>query len=292
MDCKNCNENLSGQEKYCSNCGQKNIDKLNFKYLYEEILDNILNLDSKLLSTIKGLIIKPGFLSKEFIAGRRKKYVLPVRFYIIISVIFFFMVSMIRMFPDTNTEKGVTLNQSYSLGEKDVTVPEAKYNELIRNNELDSYISDSLKVESSITHFFVKQSIKTQNSKGGFVDVVLNQLSIFLLLFIPLIALVYKICFTKNKYSFVDHVVFNVHFNSFVMVLLILNELFKLFTDSYWGLLVVLFGSIFYLYKSIKNFYNRKGWVVLYKLFFLFVGYFSLALVFGFVLVLVSVIMT
>ena len=220
MECKNCNTKLNDQDKFCSNCGQKNIDKLNLKYLYEEILENVLNLDSKLFATLKGLIFKPGFLSKEFVLGRRKRYVLPVRFYIIVSVIFFFMVSMIRMIPESNPEETSTVNSTFSMKDKDITVTSVKYNELVRNNTLDTYITDSLEMEPGIEHFFVKQTIKAQNSKGGFGDLLLNQLSIFLLLFIPFIALVYKWSFKNNKFSYVDHVVFNVHFNSFVIVLL------------------------------------------------------------------------
>jgi len=294
MECKNCNEDLVGQEKFCSGCGQKNIDKLNLKYLYGEILDNVLNLDSKLFNTVKGLIMKPGFLSKEFVEGRRKRYVMPVRFYIIISIIFFFMVSIIGTIPDSNPNlEADVAPHTFTINGKDITVLSEKYNELTQTNTLDSYIADSIGMPAGFPHFFVKQSIKAQNTKGGFGGILLNQLSIFLLLFIPFIGLVYQWSFKNNGYSYVEHVVFNVHFNSFVIVLLMLNELFKLFSDEYWvyRILIIFVGSLVYLFASIKKFYERKWWVVLYKLFFLFSGYLSLAFGFGIALVLVSVIM-
>lgn len=74
MKCKNCNQSLESKNNYCSNCGQKNIDKLNLKYLFSEILENVLNLDSKMFTTLKSLIFKPGFLTKEFMIGKRIRY--------------------------------------------------------------------------------------------------------------------------------------------------------------------------------------------------------------------------
>jgi len=292
MKCKNCNEDLGGQENFCSNCGQKNIDKVNLKYLFSEILENVLNLDSKLITTLKSLIFKPGFLSKEFMVGRRIRYVLPVRFYIIITILFFFLISLVRFFPSEDIEHGNETNASFTVGETDITVSNEKYKSLINDGKIDEYISDSLEIEDGFPHFFVKQSIKAQNSEGGFAEVLLNQLSIFLLLFIPLISLVYKWSFTNNKYGFVDHVIFNIHINTFVILLLIINELFKLFSDSSWGVLMVIVGAILYLFIAIMRFYERKWYVTLYKLFFLLTGYISLAFIFGVILFLVSIIIS
>jgi hypothetical protein len=290
MICKNCNEDLNGKKNFCSSCGQKNIEKLNLKYLLSEIVENVLNLDSKMFTSLRGLIFKPGFLSKEFMLGRRIRYVLPVRFYIIISILFFLLVSIIRFIPSDEPESD-KVNTSFSFGDKEITVSKEKYKELVLNDNIDSYIADSLDIKDGFSHFFVKQTIKAQNSDGSFGDVLLNQLSIFLLLFIPLISLVYKWSFTNNKYGFVDHVIFNVHFNTFVIFLLIINEFFKLVSESSWGVLIIILGSTLYLFFAIKRFYERKWWVTIYKLFFLFTGYFSLAIVFAILLILVSIIM-
>lgn len=319
MNCKNCNEKLSGQSKFCSNCGQKNIDKLNLKYLFSEILDNLLDFDSKLFVTLKCLVLKPGFLSKEFNIGRRVRYVLPVKFYLVISVIFFFMVSLIRLLPEsdpaehamdeqvgvaqfgtdsTQFQNSLTIGESDSLTNNRIiafgedSVSKEKFIELERNNNLDSYIKDSMGIDNAIYKYVVKRSLRTQYGDSSMEENMLNQLSIFLLLFIPFISLVYKWSFIDNKYSYVDHVVFNIHFNSFVILLLSFNELIKLTEITDWSGLLVVIGAVVYLYIAIKKFYNRKWWVALYKLFFLFSGYLSLAIVSGILLFLVSLLVT
>ena len=72
-------------------CGQSfaDIDKP-MKDVLHDLLE-ILNLDRSIVKTIVPFLFKPGFLSSEYIAGRRKKYLSPVKFYLFMSIIFFFI---------------------------------------------------------------------------------------------------------------------------------------------------------------------------------------------------------
>ena len=62
--CKNCNSELLGI--YCSECGQKNTELLSVKAIVKELTDNVFSFDSRFFITLKYLIIKPGFLTKEW----------------------------------------------------------------------------------------------------------------------------------------------------------------------------------------------------------------------------------
>ena len=88
-DCSNCGN--TGTGKFCSSCGQKYSD-LNkpVKELLHELLDS-LDLDKRLLKTFIPFILKPGHLALEYLAGRRKSYTSPLRLYLIMSLIFFFL---------------------------------------------------------------------------------------------------------------------------------------------------------------------------------------------------------
>lgn len=293
MNCKNCDKELVGKKQFCSNCGQKNIANLNLKYLFDDFLDNYLNFDSKLFKTIGALIIKPGKLSLEFLKGRRVSFVLPVRLYITISILFFFLLTIIQIIPKPNHDDMSFKETSFSIHDQKIDVSAEKLKEIEMNEGLDAYVRDSLKIDHPASAYMVKKTIMAQNGGDSFGKTVLDQLSIFLLLFIPFIALVYKWTFTKNKYGYIKHVVFNIHFNSFVIVLLIVNEVFDIFIDtSIWGTLLITIGSLAYLFVAIKRFYLRKWWVVLYKMIFLLVGYISLAFIFGILLFFMSLIFT
>jgi hypothetical protein len=86
--CLNCKTELQG--RYCHICGQENMEpKESVWHLISHFFKDITHFDGKFFSTLKYLIIKPGFLSKEYLIGRRASYVNPVRMYIFTSAFFF-----------------------------------------------------------------------------------------------------------------------------------------------------------------------------------------------------------
>lgn len=70
--CSNCGFVFS--LNYCNNCGQKVIrGRLNFGEISKDFIEQILNLDNRLITTIKLLIINPHIIILEYINGKRKK---------------------------------------------------------------------------------------------------------------------------------------------------------------------------------------------------------------------------
>ena len=90
--CENCNAPLSGP--YCAQCGQPAIDyRRSFGHVLVDVLNEFLNWDSKFFATIALLILKPWRLTNEFLAGKRVRYVNPLRLYLLASILFFFAVN-------------------------------------------------------------------------------------------------------------------------------------------------------------------------------------------------------
>ncbi len=86
--CLNCNTSLQG--RYCHVCGQENIEpKESVWHLVNHFFQDITHFDGKFFSTVKLLITKPGFLSKEYMLGKRASYLNPIRMYVFTSAIFF-----------------------------------------------------------------------------------------------------------------------------------------------------------------------------------------------------------
>jgi len=86
--CLNCGTTVP--ERYCSHCGQENIEpKESLWHLITHFFSDITHYDSKFFSTIKTLLLRPGFLTRQYIEGRRAKYLNPIRAYIFISAVFF-----------------------------------------------------------------------------------------------------------------------------------------------------------------------------------------------------------
>jgi hypothetical protein len=93
--CENCGTALTGE--FCSQCGQHAIDyrRSLFRVLLDA-LDSFLNWDTKFLHSLNVLLLRPWRLTNDFNAGRRARYVHPLRLYLIASIIFFLLARAIN----------------------------------------------------------------------------------------------------------------------------------------------------------------------------------------------------
>lgn len=92
--CENCGTTLNGS--FCYNCGQKHLPAIrSIKTLVLDGLDQLFSLDNTLLRTLATLIKSPGKLTQSYLRGRRIRYTLPLRLYLIVSFIYFFVTAII-----------------------------------------------------------------------------------------------------------------------------------------------------------------------------------------------------
>ncbi|GFZ94468.1 hypothetical protein GCM10011531_27810 [Aquaticitalea lipolytica] len=76
MECKNCQSTLNGQQKFCSECGEKiTANRLTIKSILSLFLSQFLSYDNKFVKTVIDLTIKPDIVINNYINGFRKKYV-------------------------------------------------------------------------------------------------------------------------------------------------------------------------------------------------------------------------
>ncbi|MEO6314645.1 MAG: DUF3667 domain-containing protein [Chitinophagaceae bacterium] len=86
--CLNCGAALT--DRYCQQCGQENTEpKETVWALVSHFFNDITHFDGKFFNTVKYLVTKPGFLSAEYIKGRRAGYLHPIRMYVFTSAFFF-----------------------------------------------------------------------------------------------------------------------------------------------------------------------------------------------------------
>src|SRR6185503_21178833 len=89
-NCLNCGATVQG--RYCHVCGQENVEpKETFWHMFTHFFYDITHFDSKFFETVKDLAFKPGFLSKQYMLGRRASYLHPVKMYVFTSAIFFLL---------------------------------------------------------------------------------------------------------------------------------------------------------------------------------------------------------
>jgi hypothetical protein len=88
--CENCGAPLAGE--FCAQCGQHAIDyRRSIFRVVLDAADSFLNWDTKFLHSMNQLLIRPWQLTNDFNAGRRARYVHPLRLYLIASIVFFLL---------------------------------------------------------------------------------------------------------------------------------------------------------------------------------------------------------
>lgn len=95
LECLNCGMPLLQNENFCSYCGQKNTtSKLSIGNYFNKLVSGFFSYDSQFWTTFIPLLIKPGKVAKEYIQGKRAKYVNPFQLYLHVSIIFFLILGI------------------------------------------------------------------------------------------------------------------------------------------------------------------------------------------------------
>ncbi|HEX4522885.1 MAG TPA: DUF3667 domain-containing protein [Casimicrobiaceae bacterium] len=108
--CRNCGARVDGA--YCSACGQETKLRLpTLREFVREAAGRYVALDGRFWRTVFALLARPGFLTREYLAGRRRRYIRPARLYLFATLIFFAVtrllvgpVDILEVHPDTPEE--------------------------------------------------------------------------------------------------------------------------------------------------------------------------------------------
>ena len=94
--CKNCGEPLPEPAKFCPACGQsvRSLEKP-WTALARELFEELLDIDGRMFVSLYKLFTSPGYLAREYNRGRRKTYTPPLRMFLVISLLFFFVLPSI-----------------------------------------------------------------------------------------------------------------------------------------------------------------------------------------------------
>ena len=89
--CSDCGAAVTG--KYCSECGQPTHVHRSLLHLCEEVLHGVMHFDARIWRTLPLLLLNPGRLTREWIEGRRTRYVSPLALFLFTVFLMFFILS-------------------------------------------------------------------------------------------------------------------------------------------------------------------------------------------------------
>lgn len=213
--CGNCLSAVTGL--YCAHCGQKQKSAVrHVGQLAGEFCNDVLNLDAKLLRTLKLLLFKPGFLSLEYFAERRARYVSPLKLYFLLSLIAFFL---IQRSVDAAGDGQAPIRVEAPAGEGNFTIGNfngrpwhAKTNP-VRLVWLPDAGNDLINERLSRLEDTVKRKDWTQLLHAG-----LAATPQALLILLPFFALLLKLAYWFKRRLFMEHLIVALHNHAFLML--------------------------------------------------------------------------
>lgn len=325
--CPNCGNRLQPEDNFCPECGQENDNKRqSFGRVMSDLIQGFLSIDSRLAHSLPAILFRPGFLTKEYLNGRRQQYLDPVRMFITVVVIYFILASFGSENPVSVNDKSFSeiVDLAENQGTDTLVFKDGPFNIKVDNNIVTSSAGDTLiagadELELDTPHYrqikeMVKRgktdtneildSLQIQNTAWNrfyygevikFAGTDLEQFKTFLIsklpwiifFLMPVFALLLKLIYIRKNFLYIDHLIFAFHLHSFFFITGILFLIMnKLIGFNLSGWLI--FAVLIYLILAFKNFYLQSWRKTIFKIFTLFILY-SVSTVFCFMQSLVVV---
>ena len=265
--CKTCGNTFVGF--YCNLCGEKVIEPKDRKldsYLTRVLIATTF-VDNKFVKSLWLIIKKPGFLSREYVDGRRVNYMRPLQIFFILNLIYF-LFPVLQMFnPSLNT-------QMYFL-------PHSRW---VREIVLAKIRHDGLNLQGFRLMY------------DGHTNTLAKLL---IVIYIFLAAIPLSIVFRKKNRYFTDHVALSVELTCFnlavntiglTIIFSLISKILRLtgMSGEYLNdvTLTVLFVStnLYFLYRAAGTFYSQRGVIQLVRVAIGIVGLFLALEVYKFIL--------
>jgi hypothetical protein len=268
--CDNCEASVAG--KYCSHCGQRFEHQMHsVLHFTREVTEDLTHADSRLWSTILALLFKPGFLTREFLSGRRVRYLPPLRLYLVLSVLFFLVLGLIHhearviTLKPGNGERAVVIvpmSELVDLAERPGETPQQRL-ERICSSDYDG-------PASSFFRPLAEQACRKLVADGRTVsETFLHNLPRGMFILLPALALVMKALYRRPRHYYVEHLLFFLHNHAFgflVFALLILVTGFLPPAIGKWLTVIVWLYIPYYLFVSLQRVYGQGRWLTFAKL--------------------------
>jgi len=248
VSCASCGRKIEG--RFCTHCGEEVIDPhaLTLRHFFTHtVLHEVAHVDGKLWRTTRSLLFRPGFLTAEYAAGRRRIYANPVR--LLITAIIVYALA---------TQGGLIFTLSLgmvSLSVTPVATPAGQsLTETIERIDRFGILERAFAKKKDIVDLNSPAAAEKFNAKlQGFAQPVSFAN-------VVLLALVLYVLFRRKRPLFLHHSVFSIHLMSFVLLssLLFLPGLKLLEVNeglSLIYLLSIVVLQFVYIAVSIRRFY-------------------------------------
>ena len=198
--CPECAAPLQGT--YCHLCGARPVDhhEYTLRHFFSHLLDEVSHFDSKIFYTLRVMVTRPGQLVADYLVGRRKRYVPPLRLFLIVFALHFFLYTAFKTTALYDISFVARSTRTFSLS----SARPGAFDELL----------DRVAKKRHVTRDAVQEQINERWHKGAnllqFLDVFAFAICLSVLFY------------TRHRY-FVEHLIFALNIATFMFGLSILT---------------------------------------------------------------------
>lgn len=259
--CTNC-----GFEKidvYCARCGERQPDHHDYavSHFLHHAFHELVHLDSKLITTLKLLITKPGLLTTEYFAGRKNRYIAPLRIFLTLFALHLIAYTAYK--------------------------PVAMYS----MEGLSRAAGDSKPVDLLVNKVARKKNLTADVARDRINDKMHKSMSLLQLFNIVLLAIVLKVLFWRHY--FVEHLVFSAHYLSFTYLFSLvwwpLYLVWGLRAVQKPGVVISISVMVWYTFVALRLCYGQSKGRTAWKTVVVWLGYYMVQLLMLFVPLMIAV---
>ena len=280
MHCENCGNPVA--QRYCGACGQRADSPVHSLWHFTQLAtEDLTHADSRLWRTLGALLFRPGRLTREFLCGRRARYLPPLRLYLVVSVVFFLLASafgnqrglgVLRVDEKHPTATTMSVEGTDDAPEFRARPGESPEQRAARVCPQSNYEGPGAGWLGPL----MLQACRKILADGGhsLQEAFLHNIPRAMFLFLPLLAGIMMLLYWFPRRYYVEHLLLFVHNHAFVFLagaLLILLRRFAPGVPFLSGLAFCYFA--WYMYRSMRVVYGQGRLLTLGKLAFLSLCY-------------------
>ncbi len=255
-----------------------------------ELVRETFDLDSRLSRTLGKLLFRPGELAVEFSRNRRASYVSPIRLYLFVSILFFFLLSITTDVVIAPVDKAEVTRELESVTETDVdhllrqldVEQRQKVAQILEKPEtslarlallqLAKGVGDRSEELEAVEVYVFGRLVDAIYEPASLLDQLVDNLPVAIFIMLPVYALLLKIFYVGRHRYYVENLVFATHLHTFVFILFTLLLLLPdqpsvgfLGTATTWLATLLWLWLALYHYLALKRYFGDSHFATLLK---------------------------
>ncbi len=252
------------------------------------------------------LLLSPGWLTNQFVAGRRTRYLHPLRVYLLVSIVFFLCARFVPFQVKPPDVAKMTAEQRAEVEEamQNPSIPQAVREQVLRNlaeqrkkEAAQAGLSPTPRAVSTpsptpdkgenldrqLDEASAPSWLKTKlrekiGPHGGNVELLgktlRDNISTMMLFCIPLFAFVLKILYLRQGRYYIEHLVYALHIHSFFYIAVLLIVFSGIATKRWVPALntpllwILVLAMVAQVFCSIRQVYGQGWFMTTFKFFF------------------------